>query len=84
VLLEDFMSEQEMDEVRGMIQKHVDYTGSPLGKRVLADWKKTSKRFTRVIPKDYKKMLQNIEKAEREGLEGEQALMAAFEMSLNN
>ncbi len=82
VLLEDFESEREMEEVRCMIEKHVEFTGSPLGKRVLGDWAEYSKRFTRVIPKDYKKMMQNIEKAKSEGLEGEAALMAAFEMSL--
>ena len=84
VLLEDFESEQEMEEVKKMIQKHVEYTNSPLGKAVLGDWKTYAKRITRVIPKDYKKMLKNIEQAKSDGLEGEAALMAAFEMSLNN
>jgi glutamate synthase (ferredoxin) len=82
VLLEEFESKQETEEVRDMIQKHVEYTNSPLGRKVLDDWKTYEKRITRVIPKDYKKMMKNIEQAKREGLKGEAALMAAFEMSL--
>jgi glutamate synthase (ferredoxin) len=67
-----------------MIDKHVAYTGSPVGRKVLADWDRYSKRFTKVIPKDYKKMLENIEKACMAGLCGDEAIMAAFEESFKN
>ena len=79
VLLEKIESEEELQEIKGMIEKHVAYTGSPLGKRVLADWQSSARRFTKVIPKDYKRMLQNIDLAHKSGLSGEEALMAAFE-----
>jgi glutamate synthase (ferredoxin) len=79
VLLEKIASEDELNEVKEMIQKHVVYTGSPLGSKVLADWNNASQRFTKVIPKDYKRMLENIDKAHKAGLQGEEALMAAFE-----
>jgi glutamate synthase (NADPH) large chain len=79
VLLEKVESEEELNDIKEMIQKHVEYTGSPQGKRVLDDWKSYSSRFTKVIPKDYKRMLENIEKAHKAGLSGEEALMAAFE-----
>jgi len=79
VLIEKIDSDEEMEEVRSMIAKHVAYTGSPLGTKVLADWGNYSKRLTKVIPKDYKQMLINIEEAHEEGLTGEAALMAAFE-----
>ncbi|MEI6101395.1 MAG: hypothetical protein WCP73_06100, partial [Eubacteriales bacterium] len=61
---------------------HVAYTNSPLGKKVLEDWEKYAQRFTKVIPNDYKRMLENIEQAHKDGFEGDSALMAAFEMSL--
>lgn len=79
VSLEKFESEEEMKEVKEMIQRHVEYTGSPLGKKVLENWKTYSLRFTKVIPKDYKRMLANIDKAHQAGLSGEEALMVAFE-----
>lgn len=81
VLLEKIESEEEMSEVQGMIEKHVQYTDSPLGKRVLADWDNSSQRFTKVIPIEYKRMLENIAKAHQAGLSGEDALMAAFKAS---
>ena len=36
-------------------------------------------KFVKVLPKDYKRMLACIEKAESQGLTGEEAIMAAFE-----
>lgn len=78
VNLEEITSDEEMNELKEMIQKHVAYTGSPQGKRILADWQSYSQRFTKVIPKDYKKMIANIDKAHKSGLTGDEALMAAF------
>ncbi|MGC7872807.1 glutamate synthase large subunit [Desulfosporosinus sp. SYSU MS00001] len=84
VLLETIESEEEMNEIKRMIEKHVEYTGSPLGKKILLDWTGYAQRFTKVIPKDYKRMLQNIDKAHKAGLNGEEALMAAFEEHFKN
>ena len=79
VKLEKISSDEEMYQVKNMIKKHVEYTNSPLGKKVLANWKNYVNRFTKVIPKDYKRMLENIDKAYKAGLSGEEALMMAFE-----
>lgn len=84
VLLEKIESEEELKEIKDMIEKHVEYTGSPLGKKVLDDWKGYSLRFSKIIPKDYKRMLENIDKAHKAGFSGEEALMVAFEESLKN
>ena len=78
VTLEKLESEEEMNEIQEMIQKHVEYTGSPQGRKVLDNWKSYSLRLTKVIPKDYKRMLENIDKAHKAGLSGEEALMVAF------
>ena len=53
-------SENEMDEVHNMIKKHVEYTGSPLGQKILGSWEKYSSRFTKVIPIEYKRMMETI------------------------
>ncbi|NCB42233.1 MAG: glutamate synthase large subunit [Clostridia bacterium] len=79
VKLEKITSEDEMYQLKNMIKKHVEYTDSPLGKKVLNNWKTYVNRFTKVIPKDYKRMLENIDKAYKSGLSGEEALMMAFE-----
>lgn len=77
--LETLTEEDEFNEVRAMIERHVQYTGSELGKRVLAGWEGLNPCFVKVIPRDYRRMIETIEKAESMGLTGEEAEMAAFE-----
>ena len=84
VLLEKIESDEELKEIKDMIGKHVEYTGSPLGKKVLADWASYSLRFSKVIPKDYKRMIENIDKAHKAGFSGEEALMVAFQENFKN
>ena len=57
VLLEKIDSPEEINEIQAMLRRHVDYTGSPLGKKVLEDWENYLPRFTRVIPKVYKQII---------------------------
>ena len=65
-----------------MLERHVQYTGSAVGDRILADWDTYRNKFVKVIPKDYKRMLEQIEKMEQSGLAGEEALLAAFEANM--
>ncbi|MCR8844183.1 glutamate synthase large subunit [Paenibacillus sp. SC116] len=82
VLLERVENESEIEQLRNMIEKHVNYTGSSIGSRVLAQWQELLPKFVRIIPKDYKRMLEQIEKVEAKGLVGEAALLAAFEANM--
>jgi glutamate synthase (NADPH/NADH) large chain len=70
---------KEIAAVRAMIQKHLDYTKSARAKLVLGDWDKFVPKFVKVMPKDYKRMLACIERAQAQGLTGDEAIMAAFE-----
>ncbi|HXG27568.1 MAG TPA: glutamate synthase large subunit [Nevskiales bacterium] len=69
----------EIAKVRGMIEKHLEYTGSARAREVLADWDANVPRFVKVIPKDYKRMLACIKRAHDQGLTGDEAIMVAFE-----
>ncbi|KAB2952965.1 glutamate synthase large subunit [Heliorestis acidaminivorans] len=84
VLLEKLSDNQEIEEVRTMIENHRDYTGSTVAQKVLQDWEETVPRFVRVIPKDYKRMLEAIDRACQSGLSGEEAIMAAFEENMRD
>ena len=75
---------EEIVEVKAMIERHVQYTNSELGRRVLADWKAMAPKFVKVYPKDYKRMLEIIAQVEAQGLSGDEALMTAFEMNKND
>jgi glutamate synthase (ferredoxin) len=77
--LERLEDPEEIEEVRRMIQRHGQHTGSRRALDVLARWEEMTPRFIKVMPKDYKRMLQAIATAEGAGLSGDEAVMAAFE-----
>lgn len=82
VLLERVEDLSEAADLRGMISRHVEYTGSKRGQHILDHWQEEIVHFVRVIPKDYKRMLEQIEKVHSDGLTGEEALLAAFEANM--
>jgi glutamate synthase (NADPH) large chain len=65
--------------VRAMVQKHFDYTKSERAKAILGAWDQHVPKFVKVMPKDYKRMLACIERAQAQGLTGDEAIMSAFE-----
>ena len=77
--LEPLAEPSEIEEVRQMIQRHAEYTGSQRAWKVLALWEEMVPKFVKVMPKDYKRMLQAINRANAAGLSGEEAIMAAFD-----
>jgi glutamate synthase (ferredoxin) len=74
----------DLQEVERMIWLHSAYTKSALAKQLLTNWKDVAPRFVKVMPKDYKRMLEAIRQAEQEGHVGEEAIMAAFEANKND
>ena len=79
VNIEKLEKPEEIREVREMIERHVKYTKSTLGKQILDLWEDMTTKFVKVMPKDYKRVLESIEKVKSSGLSGEEAIMAAFE-----
>ena len=71
----------ELKDVYHMIEKHVDYTNSGHGKRILTYWEKYSSQFVRVIPKSYLKINDRIKVLEDSGLTKFDAQMTAFDES---
>ena len=69
----------EIEEVRQMLRRYVEYTGSDNAARLLHHWEAAVPQFVKVIPHDYKRMLEAITRVEASGLSGEEALLAAFE-----
>jgi glutamate synthase domain-containing protein 2/glutamate synthase domain-containing protein 1/glutamate synthase domain-containing protein 3 len=69
----------DLGELRGLIEKHLAHTGSATARRVLEAGDAALRRFVKVIPRDYQRMLACLEKAHGAGLAGEEAVMAAFE-----
>ncbi|GAA4938514.1 glutamate synthase large subunit [Algibacter agarivorans] len=60
---EDILAEDAAD-LKGWIEKHVLYTDSDLGRKLLMDWDNSLKHFVRVMPTEYKKALARLAKGE--------------------
>jgi glutamate synthase (NADPH/NADH) large chain len=71
------LDEDDNDWLRDMIQAHVDATDSAVGQRILGDWPEHQRHFAKVMPRDYKRVLQAIAEAERDGVDVGKAIMAA-------
>jgi glutamate synthase (ferredoxin) len=84
VELESLDDARELATLRTLIERHRDLTGSNRADAILADWPRHQKRFVKVFPKDYKRMLAAIERATAEGLSGEEALSAAFAANIKD
>ncbi|KIL53023.1 glutamate synthase large subunit [Jeotgalibacillus campisalis] len=81
VHIEPLDNKEELDDVYKMIEKHVNYTNSAHGKRILTYWEKYSPQFVRVIPKSYLKINNRITELRESGLSKFDAEMTAFEES---
>jgi glutamate synthase (ferredoxin) len=79
VAIEPFEDPEDIAIVRLMIQNHATYTHSHKAKDILENWDQARSRFVKVMPKDYKRVLQALRRAEESGLSGDDALRAAFE-----
>jgi glutamate synthase domain-containing protein 3 len=70
---------EEIAKVRGMIERHLKYTGSSRAKHVLDKWDALVPKFVRVMPKDFKRAVASLKRAHEQGLSGDEAIMQAFE-----
>jgi glutamate synthase domain-containing protein 2/glutamate synthase domain-containing protein 1/glutamate synthase domain-containing protein 3 len=48
---------KDMEAVRNLIERHVDYTGSPRGKWILENWSEMLPKFVKVFPHEFKRVL---------------------------
>jgi len=61
-----------------MVEQSAELTGSALASRRLNHWGDTAPRFVRIMPHDYRRMLEAQAKMRAKGLPPEEAEMAAF------
>jgi glutamate synthase domain-containing protein 2/glutamate synthase domain-containing protein 3 len=60
------LAEEDDAEVRALIAEHAARTGSLVARNVLASWDRARLRFVKVMPRDYKRVLEQRAAAERE------------------
>jgi glutamate synthase domain-containing protein 3 len=62
VLLESVTDEDEA-ELRDLVARHAEYTGSTVARTLLERWPEARGEFVKVMPEDYKRVLE----AQRDG-----------------
>ena len=78
ISIEAVTDKYELSELKQLIMDHVNYTNSEIGKRILEDFEGYLPKFKKIIPKDYKKMMNMIVAFEEKGLSREKAAIEAF------
>jgi glutamate synthase (NADPH/NADH) large chain len=62
-------SDADLELVQKLVTRHHEETESAVAKALLADWTANSRRFTKVLPRDYARVLAARKQAESEGLD---------------
>jgi glutamate synthase (NADPH/NADH) large chain len=64
------------DAVRSRVARHAEETDSAVAQAILADWESARHRFTEVMPRDYRLVLEAKEAAELQGLSEDETTAA--------
>jgi glutamate synthase (NADPH/NADH) large chain len=67
----------DVEPLRAVVACHGHETGSPVAAALLADWPVTVGRFTAIVPRDYKRVLEATRRAEADGRPVDEAIMEA-------
>ncbi|GAA4108043.1 glutamate synthase large subunit [Nocardioides fonticola] len=70
---------QHADELHDLVRQHFEETGSEVAEELLADWETALTRFTEVMPRDYRIVLEAKAKAEADGLDEAEIANAMME-----
>lgn len=71
--------DQEINELKRRISEHFELTGSARASDILEHWDRYINLFLKIMPEDYERVLLALKRAEERGLEGDDAIQAAFE-----
>jgi glutamate synthase (NADPH/NADH) large chain len=61
--LEAVETDEDINELKGLIERHLQFTESSVAAALLADWENSLKQFIKVMPTDYKRVLKEIRQA---------------------
>ena len=64
--LEGLINENDLISLKGLIEKHYKYTDSEVAKNILNDWDNQIDNFVKVMPTDYKRVLEEMNLSNKE------------------
>ena len=59
--------DEDLNDLKNLITKHNDYTESAVAKEILDNWERESQKFIKVMPTDYKRVLNEMNKTKQQG-----------------
>ena len=84
VSFEEVTNKYDVQELKAMIQEHVAYTNSAKGKKILEHFGEYLPKFKKIMPHDYRRMMNTIVQMEEKGLSSEQAQIEAFYANISH
>ena len=66
VSLEAVESKEDIEFLHGMVERHMEWSGSERARRVLDEWEEVLPRFVKVMPHDLKRVLRERQETELE------------------
>ena len=73
----DPLTDEDRAFLADRVKRHQEETDSAVAERLLAAWSVECERFVKVMPRDYKAVLEATRRAEAEGVDPLEAVMAA-------
>ena len=71
-------SAEDIGRLHGLLRRHAEETESERAEQLLADWPASARRFTTVMPRDYKRVLRLRAEAEEKGMDPMIAVMGGI------
>jgi glutamate synthase domain-containing protein 3 len=81
VQIDPLVEKEEVQLVQRLLSRHAEYTGSTRASAILSSWREWLPLFVRVMPHDYKRVVEAQKQMKAKGMTAEQAEMAAFEQN---
>ncbi len=78
VSIENLTDQEDIESLRRIITEHYQATSSQLAKRILMDFDAFVPQFKKIVPDDYKRMLDTISSLKNEGMDSTRAELEAF------
>jgi glutamate synthase (NADPH/NADH) large chain len=71
----DEMENEDVTELKRLIQNHFDFTGSVVAEGILSNWDNAVSHFIKVMPSDYKKVLLKRRELKEVGIDNLEAVV---------
>jgi glutamate synthase (NADPH/NADH) large chain len=73
----DPLDDDDHAALRDAVTRHAAETASTVATSLLADWDAAVQRFSKIMPRDYKRVLEAAKAAQTQGIDIDEAIMAA-------